>query len=104
MDSDFAEFVSKTFDIDFSKEIANLIFSFDLEKGFELYFDHNVKSNFKFIMNINYRTFYDEIIYDYQKHCYKDSSNMSLYMNLDENDTKKLKMIIRRINTRNMFG
>ena len=102
MDSDFAEIVSKTFDIQLTKEITQLIFSFDLEKSFELYFNNKLKSNFEFIMNIDYRTFYDEVIDDFHKHCYKDNSNASLDMNF--NDKKKLTTIIRRLNTRNMFG
>ena len=101
MDIEFAKFVSETFDIEFSTEISKLIFSFDLEISFKMYFENNVKSNFEFIMKINYITFYDEVICDFERHNYKDNSGCKF--EIDQLDRKVLKEIIKEIILVNMF-
>jgi len=101
MDIDFAKHISETFDIEFTKEISNLIFSFDLEISFKIYFDNHVKTNFEFIMKINYQTFYDEIICDFEKHSYKDNSDSKI--SIDWMERKILKEIIKETVLVNMF-
>lgn len=62
--------ILKLHNIDVPDQIISLIISFDVEKSFEIWFNTNI-TKIDFIMNINYVSFYEDILSEFQEKFYK---------------------------------
>lgn len=101
MDKHITQVISKNWNLNFTNGLTKLILSFDLSLSLDLYFEEKIQTNFDYIMKLDYRTLYEDIVKDFENKCFKQDSDDLIY--LDDEDRKKAKKLIKKKILKNMF-
>lgn len=95
MNKKITKLISNTFNIDFIQDITKIIISYDLELSLTVYFNDHIQSNMDYILKINYKRLYTELIYDFETKC---------KIKFTKKEKEKISIFIKEKIVKNMFG